>query len=370
VSLRGLSRALLRLAPLYAAVGAAFLGLALTVCIHKGLFGYDFRGTTWGAGKQILHGHSPYPPADADVLLRQGNPVVYPAPTLVVTTPLALLPANAAAAVWDVLSLIALLAALRIVGVRDWRVFAIVLLSCPAYLSFKLAQLDSFLALGCALAWRWRHSRGLRLALCVGAAVAAKVLLWPLVVWLFAIGRRRQAVGAVAVAAAAAAAGWAVVGFSTLRAYPHLMSAATDAFGDKGYSLMALGTRLGLGSSSARLLPFAAAFALCAAIVVLARRRRHEEALMAAVAAGILGSPILWLQYVLILMVVMAVKRPALSAWWALALVFWLGPDPHPTSGRAYVVGFTSLLLLVGAGLWPDREARTTSAQRVEALAA
>jgi hypothetical protein len=358
MTLTGLSRVLVRLAPLYAALGAVFVAISLVTCIRAGLFGFDFHGTTWEAGKFVLHGQSPYPPADAATLLARNNPPVYPAPTLVLTSPFSLLPATASAALWDILSLIALLAALRLVGVRDWRVFAVVLLSCPAFLSFKLAQLDSFLALGCALAWHWRRAKGMRLAICVGAMMTLKLLLWPLVVWLFAIGRRRQAVAALGVALAEVVIGWSVIGFSSLRSYPHLMSAETDAFGTKGYSLLALGTRLGLSASSARVLPILGAAALCIVCVRLARRGREADALLAAVAAGLIGSPVLWLQYALILMVVLAIKRPTFSPVWAAALLFWVAPDPHPTSVRAFVVGFVSILLLVALGLAPRRRWR------------
>jgi len=372
VTATGLSRVLIRLAPLYAVVGALFIGISLVTTARVGLFGYDFHGTIWEAGKAILHGRSPYPPANAAALLDKGNPAVYPAPALVATAPLALLPATASAAVWDVLSLVALLAALRLVGVRDWRVFAIVLLSCPFFLSVKLAQTDAFLALGCALAWRWRRSPGLRLPICVGTVVVLKLLLWPLVVWLAAIGRRRAALGAVGVAAAELLIGWSVLGFSSLRSYPHLMAAETEAFGDKGYSLLALGTRLGAGFSSARLLPIIAAVALCVYCVWSARRGRELDALIAAVAAGLLGSPVLWLQYALILLVVLAAKHPKLSWAWAPALLLWIVPDPRATSSRTFVVGLGILLLLVAIALWPERRQRAEAAvpSTVEPVAA
>ena len=165
MTLAGLGRALIRLAPLYAAVGAVFIAFSLVTTVHAGLFGYDFHGTTWEAGKHILTAAHRIPHRTPNAP-QSGKPCGLPAPTLVASSPLALLPSGAAAALWDVFSLVALLAALRIVGVRDWRVYAIVLLSCPAFLSFKLAQLDSIQALGCALAWRWRRApgRGLRSA--------------------------------------------------------------------------------------------------------------------------------------------------------------------------------------------------------------
>lgn len=351
ISVRGLSRACSRLAPVTALAGLALVSLSLAANVRGGLFGIDFHGTIWQAGRDVLAGRNPYPAADAASLAAKGNPAVYPAPTLVATSPFGLLPVTAAAILWDLLGLAALVSALRLVGVRDWRVLAIVLLSFPVASTFMLAQLDPFLALGCALAWRWRDARGARLAVCVGATVAAKVFLWPLLLWLVAIGRRKQALGALAFGAGAAVAGWAIVGFSTLRGYPTLLSALTDAFGTDGYSLMALGTRLGASTSIARLLPLAALVVLCAVCVRLARRGRRTDALVAAVAAGILGSPILWMHYVVILLVVWAAKRPSLCAAWALPVAFWLSPTENPESGLDFALGLLTILAIVSLGV-------------------
>src|SRR5881227_3559631 len=85
----------------YAAVGAVMVAWLLVLSWRSGAFGFDFHGTIWQAGKDILHGRSPYPAADPTELERQGNPAVYPAWTLVVTSPFSLLPFGAAAIVWD-----------------------------------------------------------------------------------------------------------------------------------------------------------------------------------------------------------------------------------------------------------------------------
>src|SRR5262249_28662704 len=232
----------------------------------------------------------------------------------VLTAPIALLPATVAGAVWQLLIVVCLLAALAIVGVRDWRVCALVLFSFPAVSSLKLGNLDAFLALGCALTWRWRNERGLRLAVCVAATVTLKLLLWPLLIWLAVTGRRRQAVEAAVIAVAATLAAWAVIGFSGFTSYPRLLSALSHAFGAKSYSLIAAAARFGLPAH--RLFPVLAALCLCFLCVVLARRGRELDALIAAVSAGILGSPIVWLHYAVILMVVLAAKWPRLSWIW------------------------------------------------------
>jgi alpha-1,2-mannosyltransferase len=319
--------------------------------VRAGIFGADFHGTIWQAGRDILHGNSPYPAPNTAALARAGSPAVYPAATLVAASSLSLLPFTVSAILWDICAALALFVALRVVNVRDWRIYAVVFLSFPAASSLELGQFDAFLALGCALAWRWRHQRGARLAIVVASVVVAKVFLWPLLIWIFAIHRRRQSVAAAAAAAGLAVAGWAVIGFAGLSMYPRLLSAATNAFGNEGYSLMALGTRLGLAPERARLIPLLALAALCALTIQLARKGYVESSFFAAVAAGIVGSPILWMHYLVILLVALAVKRPTFSYVWIVPAAFWLAPTENPGSGVDFAVGFSLLLLLLGLGL-------------------
>jgi MYXO-CTERM domain-containing protein len=240
---------------------------------------------------------------------------------------------------------------LRLVGVRDWRIFVVVFLSFPMVSSLKLGQLDALLALGCALAWRWRRTPGLRLALCVGAVVAATLLVWPLLIWLAAMGRTRHALAAGAFGAALLASGWAVIGFSSLRSYPHLMSALTDAFATQGYSLAAVGSRLGVSLDVAKFLPLVALVVLCALAWRWARCGREADAFVAAVGAAILGSPILWLHYVVIVLVAVAVKRPTFHPAWLLPLAFWFTPGENPGSGLELAVGLGLLMLVLGVAL-------------------
>jgi hypothetical protein len=334
-----------------AAVGAVMVAWLLVLSWRGGAFGFDFHGTIWQAGKDILHGRSPYPAADPAELERQGNPAVYPAWTLVATLPFSLLPFRAAAIVWDLVSVVAIGAALRLVGVGDWRVFAIVFLSFPTVSSLKLGQFDALLALGCGMAWRWRDDPRLRLPACVGAVAAAKLLLLPLLVWLVACGRKRQAAAAAALGAALAVAGWAVVGFATLWSYPHLLSALTDAFATRGYSLAAAGSRLGLSLAVSKFFPLVAMLILCGLALRFGRSGHKADAFIAAVGASIIGSPILWLHYIVIVLVAVAVKRPRFCAMWLLPLAFWLTPTEIAGSGLKLALGLGLLVLFVALAL-------------------
>jgi hypothetical protein len=322
--------------------------------IRAGIFGADFRGTIWQAGRDVLHGRSPYPPADVVGLARAGNPAVYPAAMLVAAAPFGMLPFTVSAILWDVASLAALFAALRLVGLRDWRVYAVVFFTFPMAASLELGQLDAVLALGCALVWRWRNTPGVRLAVGLGSLLVAKLFLWPLLVWTAAT-RTRHALGAMLVAAVLAVAGWLAIGFAGFSSYPRLLSSLTYAFGTKGYSLMALGTRLGLAPYVARFVPLLAAAALCAASVALARRGRQEDAFVAAVGAALFGSPILWLHYAVILLVAVAVKRPSFGLIWSVPIALWMVPTENPSSPLEFAAGFCLLTLLLTLGLRPSR---------------
>jgi alpha-1,2-mannosyltransferase len=350
ISRAGLRRASARLTPVYClALGALFV-TDFVINVRAGIFGADFRGTIWQAGRDILHGNSPYPAPNVATLAHAGNPAVYPAATLVAASPLGLLPFTVSAILWDIAAIVALFAALRIINIRDWRIYGVVFLSFPAASSLQLGQLDAFLALGCALVWRWRHRPGARLAIVLATVVLAKVFLWPLLVWTLAIGRRRQSVAAAATAVSVVIAGWAAIGFAGFAGYPRLLSALINAYGSKGYSLMALGTRVGLSSNAARLLPLVALIGLCALCIKFARAGREESSFFVAVAAAILGSPILWLHYVLVLFVALAVVRPRFSAVWFVPVALWLVPTENPSSALDFALGLSLLLLLVGLG--------------------
>jgi hypothetical protein len=175
-----------------------------------------------------------------------------------------------------------------------------------------------------------------------------------MLVWT-AVTRWRQALGAAVVAALLAIAGWSVIGFAGFSDYPRLISSLTYGFGPKGYSLMAFGTRAGLAPSGARFVPLLPAVLLCALCIFFARRGRPDDAFIAAIGAALLGSPILWLHYTVILLVALAVKRPSFGLVWAGPILFWLAPTENPSSGFEFALGFCLVVLLLILALRPTR---------------
>ena len=303
-------------------VGAAMAGITLYVNA-KGHYGLDFRGGAWGAGKDVLAGRSPYPAPDPAQLLAAGNAYIPPPLLAVLSVPLSVLPFVPAIVVWNVVCTAALVLALGTLGVRDWRVYGLALTSFPFVAGIVLGQPDAPLALGVAVAWRYRSSwRG---AAALGIVVALKLLAWPLLLWLVVTRRFRQAGVATAVAIAATLGSWSLIGFKGLAQYPRLLSADATAFQAGSRSVVAAALGLGTTPHAARLLAFLVAAAVAATIWRLASDR-DLGAFAAALAFGLLSSPILWMHYLVILFAPLAVAYQRAGAAWLLTIAYWISP--------------------------------------------
>src|SRR5690348_16174033 len=111
-----------------------------------------------GAARSVMHGHSPYPVADP-AALAHNDQFVYPPITALVLAPLALLPAEVGRVLILLLTLACVPAALRVLGVRDWRCYGLALLTAPVLDTVSLGALSSVLLLGVAVVWRYRERR-------------------------------------------------------------------------------------------------------------------------------------------------------------------------------------------------------------------
>ena len=202
VTSAGVTAALQRIRPLVVFVLLpSLLALVRVDDLHKrfGTFGFDFTGTLWQPARRLLDGGSPYPSATDAASLTAGNPSVYPPLPIELASPLARLGFDTSLAIWMVVLVFAVVAALWAVGVRDWRCYSLALLSPPVVEGLFLANVTLFLMLPIALAWRWRV-HAIKAGATVGAAIAIKPVLLPLVGW-FLLTRR---VRAAAISAAAA----------------------------------------------------------------------------------------------------------------------------------------------------------------------
>ena len=314
-------------------VGPLLLAAAALVCIKLVLVAHDgaidFRSGVWQPAVDILHGRSPYPRAES-LRPQDGIPAIYPPFIALLATPLGLLSYGLASALWTLLLIAALALTLRLLGVRDWRLFGAVFLLSPVMDALMLGQVEILLVLASALLWRFRD-RWVVAALALGAAMAVKPLMFPLLAWLLITRRIRASVGSVAVACGLALGSWAVIGFSGMRSYPALLRAWDHLYDSCGISLSALALKLDLPASLAKALPLVVAALLLAFAWRLARGVDGDRrAFAAAVGAVVVAAPVVWSHYLVYLIVPLALAAPRLGwRWLPIALPWVFG---HETS--------------------------------------
>jgi hypothetical protein len=206
----------------------------------------------------------------------------------------------------------------------------------------------------CALGWRYRDRTvaGVPLAL----AAAAKLFLWPVLLWLLLTRRFRAFAAAVATIAATVGV-WAVVDFGGMTRYPETVRLLNEVQQWKSYSAQTLFISLHFSVPASE---FVAALVGIAAVgaVVLLRRRDDGVTFAAAVAAALIATPILWMHYLVLLLVPIALARPRLAPLWLLPIALWA--TPHPDSlGVVWKIAFTlsiTGLVAVRAAMRPAPE--------------
>jgi len=301
------------------------------------------------AAQDVLAGASPYPPADAAVLAKSEQ-LVYPPLIAFLLAPFALVSGGLAEAFYVVILIVALPITVAVLGVRDRRLFFVGLLWPSMVAVFGVGALGPLLALGLALAWRWRNALKL-VAPLVALVVVSKLFLWPILIWLLATRRFKAALAAVLIGAAATGAAWAAIGFTGLREYPELLRTLTALFEPMAYSTSALALSLGAPTAVARLLLVLLAIVAIVAIIRLARRDDGDRrSFILAIGAALLLSPILWLHYLVLLLVPFALVRPKLSLLWLSPLVLWVTPH-YAAAGDIWrivvVLGFIAVAFSV-----------------------
>ena len=251
----------------------------------------------------------------------------YPPATAIVFAPFALLGHGASEALFTLLCMLSVLAALRVLGVRDWRLYGLVIIWPPVVAAWQTANLTLPLALVIALAWQQR-TRALACGLFVAVALALKPsLAWPLALWLASTRRYRATLVALGVAAIANAAALALIGAPALRRYVELDGTTTRALDRDGYGVIALAAHLGAGRAAGALLELALACGLAVACVLVGRRGREREALTLAICLMLAASPLVWNHYLALLVVPLALAYPTISWPWLVGLGLWLCPS-------------------------------------------
>jgi hypothetical protein len=323
--------------------------------------GFDYK-PLWEASRNVLHGASPYPLPHAWAL-HDEQQFVYPPIAAFLAAPLAVFPFGIAAALLALLEVLATGLTLRILGVRDWRCYGVTLLWYPVIQNVLIGSITSLLALGVAIAWRYRDERSLT-TIVAATLVAAKVFLWPLLFWLAATRRGLAAGRALALAVAGVVLSWTFIGFAGFSSYPRLLDELSRLEQWKSYSAVAFGLVLGLSTGEARALAVVAGTAVLVGVLVVGRRRREDadadrHAFILAIAAAFLFSPIVWTHYLALLVVPIAISRRTLSPLWFVPLAMWATPGQSNGHAWRVVIGL-SVWVVVLAASW--RSTRPISA--------
>ena len=299
------------------------------------------------AARKLLDGVSPYAYVGDQTY-------AYPPLLALLVAPLQPLSAGVATLLWTLLSLAAIAAALWLLGVRDWRCYALTAVFPFTRSAVGLGTVGPLLLLGIAAAWHWRD-RLVRSAAAVGTAIALKLFLWPLAVWLALTGRLRAAAAGLGCALALVLVPWAAIGFDGLGGYPGLLRHLSDDEATSSYSILALAVRAHLPEAVGVALSLIVAGALLGAAAWVARDRelarfdRDVATLTLALAAALAASPIVWIHYFLLLLVPLALARPRLSPLWFVPLAYYpLGEHEWPAgdAGKLALALVTTLLLL------------------------
>jgi Glycosyltransferase family 87 len=331
----------------------ATLGVAR---VHAGDFHYAF----WPAGQHVLHGVSPYVDPGSPVIAH-AIAFVYPALAALLLAPFALIARGPADTIFAWLNIAAVLLTLRVLDVRDWRLYGLVLL-CPAVFSgWTLANVTLMLGLGIAAIWRCRE-RPLPTGFLTAVLVSLKLFLWPLALWLLATRRYGAFAYAVVCGLAINGIAWTLLGWHELHRYSRLLHALAATEERRGYSVVSLALREGISHSAAYAIAAATAACGAAACLALARRERQVAAMALALGTSLLATPIVQLHYFALLIVPLALVRPRLSRVWVLPLAMWVCASPVHAWQLAAALSIAATMALVAVRL--DPIPRTSAASR------
>jgi len=316
--------------------------------IRGGSAAMDFRQFYLGA-EAVLDGVNPYP-ADRASLIASAQPYVYPPFPALLAVPLTVLSLDHAAALAMTATILAVPAVLVVLGVRDWRCFGVAFLWPPVISAIQTSNPTLWFALAAALVWRFRNRIGLT-SLIVGITLAVKFVLWPLLVWLVATRRVGTAALAAATGGALLVASWAVIGFAGFLDYPDLLRRLEETVGGDAYTVRMVALDLGAPEPVARGAWLAVGIALLVAVVLTALRGDERRAFMLTIGAALALSPLVWLHYFALLLVVVALARPALGPIWFVPLLMLGSPGTGTPTVAETAVALLAAALTIALAL-------------------
>lgn len=325
-------------------------GVVMVLSIRGLSFEGDFYGDFYLAGARILHGINPYDITQlhhqvaafsSGVIIHPIASPRWPAPVLLLAVPFALLPVHTASILFLILSVLSVVVAFRLLGVRDPRCLLVAMVSTPMVTGLMLGNITPLILLGVTVAWRLR-SRPMVSAAATAAVVVAKLYLWPMALWLLLTQGRRSVLRFAVLAGLTALVGWMIIGFAGLLAYPTILLDIAKLGEPRGCSLVAFLMYLGFSIGQARFLAFVAAFALLFLAWKLARRNYERQGFGLLLIAALTATPVVWDHYMMLLFVPIALLSPQISWLWFLPTLAAFAPA---AAIRTYGMGVAPMLV-------------------------
>jgi alpha-1,2-mannosyltransferase len=283
--------------------------------------GTDFRYAYLPAANAVLHGRSPYglSPLAGELAY------VYPPLTAFLIAPFTLVGTQAAVVAALGLALAAPVVTLRLLRVEDWRCYLIVYLWAPFLQALQACNVILLVLVGLAATWRYRD-RPWVAGVVVGLVTTLKLFAWPLILFLLVTRRWRAAGIAVASAAVSCFVPWAAIGFRGLGGYPDLLQQLQLLERDNSFTVAAFFSRFSSWWTGQSV-----AYAIAALIVVWTLRHRHDDraVFVAMVGISLLLSPLVWLEYFVLLAPVIALRSPRINAAWLAPILLFFGAQIH-----------------------------------------
>jgi hypothetical protein len=326
----------------FGAIPLVAITFALATYVDQDRLALDFHGELFRQAELVREGEQAFDEPGA--YLEDRANLIWPMAAVLPVVPLTVLNPDAADWVATALCIASLVAALLVLGIRDWRIYGATLLWPSVIDAIQTGNASLPLVLLVALAWRYRDRAAIA-GTAVGVGIAVKFFLWPVAAWLLAINRVRAAAIAVAVAAASLLL---MIPFTNVVDYLRLLSELRRTFEHESYTLFAILTDMGTPDAVARVVTLG----LGLGVLLLAWRRKS---LTLALAAAIILSPLVWRHFFVLLIVPLALTRPRLDVFWLVPIGMWVGDGTFNGGPLQTAVVLGLFAVTVAACEWPQR---------------
>ena len=297
------------------------------------------------AADVVLKNRSPYPPLSSASVF-SGSSFVYPYFAAWLFTPFTLLDRQGAEFAFVAVSLVSIVTALWLLGVRRLPLLLLFLLASTSIVAWQIGTLNPLFMVGVAIGWRYRE-KAVVLGISVALVAFAKLFLIPVLLWLM-ISRRYKALVAAAVALGAML--WISFGLGPLSvlSYVRLLTRLAKHEGVKGYSTNALFRSLRFGIIGSDVAVAVIAIVIGLVFLRLYFDSKNEKFLLGgALVVALIITPILWTSYLPLAGVAGLLLFGEKAGVIGYSLCSWLVTTPDRAQGFEIVLVLAAVIALV-----------------------